>query len=171
MKKPRLVPTTLLLVRDDVRIAHPLTADYLKEAYYTQCQPVTSARPPSPIIIVSISGRSQPGTQTEMASVRRSAVALIASFLVVAAVGAQPMDPKNPISSDPNVIPVYMSPGSPPTYVSCYNSTHGQQGSEPTCSILARQCPRGCRDTCYVHCPSCKLVCRKQLPTHTLQST
>jgi hypothetical protein len=113
----------------------------------------------------------RPGTQTEMASVRRSAVALIASFLVVAAVGAQPMDPKNPISSDPNVIPVYMSPGSPPTYVSCYNSTHGQQGSEPTCSILARQCPRGCRDTCYVHCPSCKLVCRKQLPTHTLQST
>ncbi|NP_001150927.2 uncharacterized protein LOC100284560 precursor [Zea mays] len=98
-----------------------------------------------------------------MASVRRSAVALIASFLVVAAVGAQPMDPKNPISSDPNVIPVYMSPGSPPTYVSCYNSTHGQQGSEPTCSILARQCPRGCRDTCYVHCPSCKLVCLCEL--------
>ncbi|CAD6263844.1 unnamed protein product [Miscanthus lutarioriparius] len=92
-----------------------------------------------------------------MASVRRFAVALIASFLA-AAVGAQPMDPKNPISSDPNVIPVY-----PPTYVTCYNDTHGQQGSEPKCNVLALQCPRGCRDTCYVHCPSCKLVCLCEL--------
>ena len=98
-----------------------------------------------------------------MASVRRYAVALIASFLA-AAVGAQPMDPKNPISSDPNVIPVY-----PPTYVTCYNDTHGQQGSEPKCNVLALQCPRGCRDTCYVHCPSCKLVCRKRPHIHTLR--
>lgn len=101
-----------------------------------------------------------------MASVRALlACAAAATVFLVAAVGAQPMDPNNPIMSDPNVIPVYMSPGSPPTYVSCYNNTHGEQGSEPTCSILARQCPRGCRDTCYVHCPTCKLVCRKPLIT------
>ncbi|CAD6261020.1 unnamed protein product [Miscanthus lutarioriparius] len=93
-----------------------------------------------------------------MASVRRFAVALLAFSFLAVAVGAQPMDPKNPISSDPNVIPVY-----PPTYVTCYNDTHGQQGSEPKCNVLALQCPRGCRDTCYVHCPSCKLVCLCEL--------
>ncbi|TKW04256.1 hypothetical protein SEVIR_7G097200v4 [Setaria viridis] len=99
-----------------------------------------------------------------MASVRALlACAAAATVFLVAAVGAQPMDPNNPIMSDPNVIPVYMSPGSPPTYVSCYNNTHGEQGSEPTCSILGRQCPRGCRDTCYVHCPTCKLVCLCEL--------
>jgi hypothetical protein len=95
-----------------------------------------------------------------MASFRRFAVALLAASFLVAAVGAQPMDPnqpKNPFMSDPNVIPVY-----PPTYVSCYNDTHGRQGSEPTCNVLALRCPRGCRDTCYVHCPSCKLICRKR---------
>jgi hypothetical protein len=43
------------------------------------------------------------------------------------------------------------------------NTPQGQQGAEPMCSVLARQCPSGCRDTCYVHCPSCKLVCRKPL--------
>ena len=99
-----------------------------------------------------------------MASVRRFAVALLAASFLAAAAGAQPMDPKNPISSDPNVIPVY-----PPTYVTCYNDTHGQQGSEPRCNVLALQCPRGCRDTCYVHCPSCKLVCRKRPHIHTLR--
>ncbi|CAL5032280.1 unnamed protein product [Urochloa decumbens] len=97
-----------------------------------------------------------------MASMALLACAASAAFLA-AAVGGQPMDPKSPIASDPNVIPVYMSPGSPPTYVSCYNNTQGDQGSEPTCSLLARQCPRGCRDTCYVHCPSCKLVCLCEL--------
>jgi hypothetical protein len=111
-----------------------------------------------------------------MASVRQLAATLLltcaaATAFLVAAVGAQPADPNNPIMSDPNVIPVYMSPGSPPTYVSCYNNTHGQQGSAPTCSILARQCPRGCRDTCYVHCPSCKLVCRKPLSNHRILSS
>ncbi|PAN37987.1 hypothetical protein PAHAL_7G138600 [Panicum hallii] len=93
-------------------------------------------------------------------------VPALLAFLV-AAVGAQPMDPGqpgNPLLSDPNVIPVYMSPGSPPTYVSCYNNTQqGQQGAEPMCSVLARRCPSGCRDTCYVHCPSCKLVCLCEL--------
>ena len=102
-----------------------------------------------------------------MASVRLfPAAAALLSFLV-AAVGAQPIDPgqpDNPLLSDPDVIPVYMSPGSPPTYVSCYNNTHGQQGSEPMCSVLVRNCPRGCRDTCYIHCPSCKRVCRKRRP-------
>ncbi|EES10731.1 hypothetical protein SORBI_3006G068000 [Sorghum bicolor] len=96
-----------------------------------------------------------------MASFRRFAVALLAASFLVAAVGAQPMDPnqpKNPFMSDPNVIPVY-----PPTYVSCYNDTHGRQGSEPTCNVLALRCPRGCRDTCYVHCPSCKLICLCEL--------
>jgi len=103
----------------------------------------------------------------EMASVRLfPAAAALLAFLVVA-VGAQPDDP---LLSDPNVIPLYMSPGSPPTYVSCYNNTHAQQGSEPMCSVLVRNCPRGCRDTCYVHCPSCKLVCRK-LPTAPILST
>jgi hypothetical protein len=52
----------------------------------------------------------------EMASVRLfPAAAALLAFLVVA-VGAQPDDP---LLSDPNVIPLYMSPGSPPTYVSC----------------------------------------------------
>ncbi|WVZ85520.1 hypothetical protein U9M48_032439 [Paspalum notatum var. saurae] len=98
-----------------------------------------------------------------MASVRRSAALLAcAAAFLVAAVGAQPMDPGE-VSHDPNVIPIDMSPGSGPTYVSCYNNTHGQQGSNPTCSVLARQCPRGCPDTCYVHCPSCKLVCLCEL--------
>ncbi|RLM75231.1 uncharacterized protein C2845_PM15G07500 [Panicum miliaceum] len=100
-----------------------------------------------------------------MAPVRLFPVAALLAFLV-AAVGAQPMDPgqpNNPFLSDPNVIPVYMSPGSPPTYVSCYNNTRGQQGTEPMCSVLVRDCPRGCRDTCYIHCPSCKRVCLCEL--------
>ena len=105
-----------------------------------------------------------------MASVRRSAALLAcAAAFLVAAVGAQPMDPGE-VSHDPNVIPIDMSPGSGPTYVSCYNNTHGQQGSNPTCSVLARQCPRGCPDTCYVHCPSCKLVCRKHLTLASMLS-
>lgn len=95
-----------------------------------------------------------------MALVRQCAVALLAcaAAFLVAAVGAQPNDP---ISSDPNVIPVYMSPGAPSTVVSCYNQSNPAQ--DPECTIVARECPRGCRDTCYVHCPSCKLVCRKNI--------
>lgn len=88
-------------------------------------------------------------------------VALLAASFLVAVVSGQPMDPNQPddsILSDPNVIPVHMSPAEGPTYVSCYNNTGA---GDPTCSVLARQCPRGCPDTCYVHCPSCKLVCRK----------
>ncbi|VAH47616.1 unnamed protein product [Triticum turgidum subsp. durum] len=96
-----------------------------------------------------------------MASVRRScAVVLLAcaaAFLVT--VGAQPMD--NPILSDPNVVPVYMSPGAQPTVVSCYNQSSPSQA--PECMIPVRRCPAGCRDLCYVHCPSCKLVCMCEL--------
>ncbi|XP_062185305.1 uncharacterized protein LOC133888925 [Phragmites australis] len=101
-----------------------------------------------------------------MASVRPFAVALLAcavAFLVAAA-GAQPTDPgqlSDPILSNPDVIPVYMSPGAPPTYVSCYDKSN--QTQPPVCSFLARECPRGCRDTCYAHCPSCKLVCLCEL--------
>ncbi|KAF8667356.1 hypothetical protein HU200_053032 [Digitaria exilis] len=103
-----------------------------------------------------------------MATVRPFAVALLAcaATFLVASVSSQLMDPgqpDSPIMSDPNVIPVYMSPGSAPTYVTCYGNTHGQQGSQPLCGIYARQCPAGCRDTCYVHCPSCKLVCLCEL--------
>lgn len=94
-----------------------------------------------------------------MASVRRPcAVALLAcaaAFLVT--VGAQPKD--NPILSDPNVVPIYMSPGAQPTVVSCYNQSSPSQA--PECMIPVRRCPAGCRDLCYVHCPSCKLVCSK----------
>ncbi|XP_044319925.1 uncharacterized protein [Triticum aestivum] len=96
-----------------------------------------------------------------MASVRRPcAVVLLAcaaAFLVT--VGAQPMD--NPILSDPNVVPVYMSPGAQPTVVSCYNQSSPSQA--PECMIPVRRCPAGCRDLCYVHCPSCKLVCMCEL--------
>ncbi|SPT18317.1 unnamed protein product [Triticum aestivum] len=96
-----------------------------------------------------------------MASFRRPcAVALLAcaaAFLVT--VGAQPMD--NPILSDPNVVPIYMSPGAQPTVVSCYNQSSPSQA--PQCMIPVRRCPAGCRDLCYVHCPSCKLVCMCEL--------
>ncbi|KAL6865167.1 hypothetical protein ACP4OV_016318 [Aristida adscensionis] len=92
-----------------------------------------------------------------MASVGPCAVALLAcaAAFLVAAASAQP--------TDPDVIPIYMTPGAAPTYVSCYNTTGGEQGSDPLCSIYARSCPRGCRDSCYVHCPSCKLVCMCEL--------
>jgi hypothetical protein len=104
-----------------------------------------------------------------MAFVRRPcAVALLAcaAAFLVAAVGAQPADPSgkpldtNPILTDPDIQRVYMSPGGPLTTVSCYNRSN-PAAKEPDCRITARQCPRGCRDLCYVHCPTCKLVCSK----------
>lgn len=125
------------------RIA-PLVPDY-KKAYYTPCQ---SHQRVHLYLSSPVSAGSPAPKLRSMASVRRFAVAaLIAASFLAAAVGAQPMDPKNPFMSDPNVIPVY-----PPTYVTCYNDTHGQQGSEPKCNVLALQCPHTCRDTCYVHC-------------------
>ncbi|XP_051217194.1 uncharacterized protein [Lolium perenne] len=102
-----------------------------------------------------------------MAFVRRPCtVALLAcaAAFLVAAVGAQPADPsgkpldQNPILTDPDIQRVYMSPGGPLTTVSCYNRSN-PAAKEPDCRITARQCPRGCRDLCYVHCPTCKLVC------------
>jgi hypothetical protein len=109
-----------------------------------------------------------------MAFVRRPcAVALLAcaAAFLVAAVGAQPADPSgkpldpNPFLTDPDVEPVYMSPGAPSQWVSCYDrSNPAAQG--PICRIEARQCPRGCPDLCYVHCPTCKLVCSKN--THAI---
>ncbi|KAL5214238.1 hypothetical protein ABZP36_003390 [Zizania latifolia] len=98
-----------------------------------------------------------------MASVRPCTVALLVAAVVflVAAASAQPLSPgvkpTDPILTNPDVIPIYMSPGSPPTVVSCYN--HSDPVQDPECTVVARECPRGCRDACYVHCPSCKLVC------------
>uniref|UniRef100_A0A0D9W4M0 Uncharacterized protein n=1 Tax=Leersia perrieri TaxID=77586 RepID=A0A0D9W4M0_9ORYZ len=97
-----------------------------------------------------------------MASVRPCAAALLlatAAFLV-ATVGAQlspGIKPGDPILTDPNVIFVDMRPGAPPTVVSCYNQSNPMSG--PECTLAPTACPRACRDTCYVHCPSCKLVC------------
>ena len=99
---------------------------------------------------------------------RPCAVALLAcaAAFLVASAGAQPLSPgikpDDPILTDPNVVPVYMSPGAPSTLVSCYNQSNPEQ--DPTCRIEAKQCPSGCRDLCYVHCPTCKLVCRKNPP-------
>jgi hypothetical protein len=163
-EKPCLVPTTLVWSE----AAHPLAPAITKRAQARRATH-TSA---STFTYLIASSTLLAGDEIGMASVRPSTVALLAcaAAFLVAAVGAQPMDPNqpaNPILSDPNVIPIYMSPGEAPTFVSCYNNTDGQQGSEPTCNVLARQCPRGCPDTCYVHCPSCKLVCRKN--RHTLR--
>uniref|UniRef100_A0ACD5UX76 Uncharacterized protein n=1 Tax=Avena sativa TaxID=4498 RepID=A0ACD5UX76_AVESA len=103
-----------------------------------------------------------------MASVRRpcavALLALAAAFLV-AAVGAQLADPSgrplDPRLSDPNWVPVFIVPGEPPNWVSCYNNPSAQ---EPACRILGEQCPSGCPDQCYVHCPTCKLVCMCDRP-------
>ncbi|KAG8081875.1 hypothetical protein GUJ93_ZPchr0014g47177 [Zizania palustris] len=96
-----------------------------------------------------------------MASARPCAVTLLVAAFLVAAVGAAQLSPgvkpTDPIMTDPDVVPIYMSPGSPPTVVSCYNQSNPAQ--DPECTVVARECPRGCRDACYVHCPSCKLVC------------
>ncbi|KAG8064410.1 hypothetical protein GUJ93_ZPchr0004g40146 [Zizania palustris] len=98
-----------------------------------------------------------------MASVRPCTAALRVATVVflVAAASAQSLSPgvkpTDPILTNPDVIPIYMSPSGPPTVVSCYN--HSDPVQDPQCTVVARECPRGCRDACYVHCPSCKLVC------------
>ncbi|XP_052154339.1 uncharacterized protein LOC127772348 isoform X1 [Oryza glaberrima] len=98
-----------------------------------------------------------------MVPVRPSAAALLlaATAFLVVAVGAQPLSPDSPILRDPNVIPIYMTPGSSPTVASCYNQNNTASG--PDCTVEPRACPRGCRDMCYVHCPTCKLVCLCEL--------
>ncbi|KAL6903387.1 hypothetical protein ACP4OV_004200 [Aristida adscensionis] len=101
-----------------------------------------------------------------MASLGQCAAALLAcaAAFLIAAVGAQPTDPNkpnNPALSDPEVIPIFMDPRNPGpgTVATCYNHTT----QDILCNIEARRCPRGCPSACYVHCPTCKLVCMCEL--------
>ncbi|KQJ82493.1 uncharacterized protein LOC100834976 [Brachypodium distachyon] len=97
-----------------------------------------------------------------MAFLRPCVVACAAAAFLVAAVGAQLMDPGKPdgITWSADVIPI-VKPQEQPTVASCYNKANPAQ--DPICQIEARRCPPGCPDSCYVHCPSCKLVCLCEL--------
>ncbi|KAF8772756.1 hypothetical protein HU200_005420 [Digitaria exilis] len=122
---PRLDPRKAMLGSNDTRLVREPHGHLTRPPGYKK-RPVA---PPLPAIVPS-------SNQTEMATVRPFAVALLAcaATFLVASVSSQLMDPgqpDSPIMSDPNVIPVYMSPGSAPTYVTCYGNTHGQQGSQP----------------------------------------
>ncbi|KAM0842273.1 hypothetical protein ACQ4PT_058472 [Festuca glaucescens] len=81
------------------------------------------------------------------------AVLACATAFLVAAGG-------KPTMWDRDVVPVYLSPGASPYWVSCYDRSNPEQDTlPPACTLQARQCPRDCRDLCYLNCLTCKLVC------------
>jgi hypothetical protein len=88
-------------------------------------------------------------------------LACAAAFLVAA--GGKP---ERPSMWDRDVVPVYLSPGASPYWVSCYDRSNPEQDTlPPACTLQARQCPRDCRNLCYLDCLTCKLVCSKN--THS----